>query len=296
MPPLNALRAFEAAGRHESFSLAAEELHVTHAAISHQVKALEGWLGIPLFQRLTRAVQLTDAGRSYLPVIESAFNQIHAGTATLTAAKLDAPLHVTTTQAFAVRWLAPRLGRLWDAHPDLDLRLHEHSWLENVDFTAAEVDVAVRIGSESGSGVQAVPLIAGTVTPMCSPMLLREGPPVECPEDLLRYKLLHAYDYRSWQEWLRRAGVPDADAAHGPIFDDTNLIYAAALSGQGIGLIHTALIREETAAGQLVQPFDAEPREDHGVLRPLSSGRGRRAPHCQVSRLAAGHGPSAQRE
>ena len=264
LPPLNALRAFEAAARHESFSMAAEELNVTHSAISHQVKALEGWLGVSLFRRLTRAVRLTDAGRAYLPVVEGAFNQIHAGTNTLTAALLDAPLHVTTTQAFAVRWLAPRLRHLWNAHPDLDLRLHEHSWLENVDFTSEEVDVAVRIGAERRPDVDAVPLLAGTVTPMCSPTLFQEEPPINRPEDLLRYKLLHAHDYRPWQEWAQRAGLPDADVAHGAVFDDTNLIYAAALSGQGVGLIHTALVGEEIAAKQLIQLFSAEPQRDMG--------------------------------
>ncbi len=131
-PPLNALRALEAAARHENFSAAAEELHVTHGAISHQMKALEGWLGIPLFERRTRTVRLTEAGSVYLPVIEEAFNQIHEATTTLVRARRDAPLHVTTTPAFAVRWLAPRLGRLWQEHPDLDLRLHEASWMTDV--------------------------------------------------------------------------------------------------------------------------------------------------------------------
>lgn len=264
LPPLNALRAFEAAGRHQSFTRAANELHVTHAAISHQIKALEGWLGIPLFQRLTRAVQLTDAGRTYLPVVESAFNQIHAGTATLSTVRGDAPLHVTTAQAFAVRWLAPRLRHLWDSHPDLDLRLHEHSWLEDVDFSSTEVDVAVRIGPQSPAGVRSVLLFPGNVTPMCSPLLLRDDVPVNSPSDLLHYKLLHGYDYHPWQAWFKNAGAADAAVAHGPVFDDTNLIYAAALSGQGIGLIHTALVREEIDAGQLVQLFPGKQCEDTG--------------------------------
>lgn len=264
LPPLNALRVFEAAARHESFSLAAEELRVTHSAISHQVKTLESWLGTPLFRRVTRAVRLTDAGRSYQPVVAGAFNQIQAGTAALTATLLDAPLHVTTTQAFAVRWLAPRLRRLWDTHPDLDLRLHEHSWLEGVDFSKEEVDVAVRIGAERGPGVEAVPLLAGTVTPMCSPGLVNNGPSVERPEDLCRYKLLHAFGHRPWIEWFQQAGVTGADAALGPVFDDTNLVYAAALSGQGVGLMHTALVREELEAKQLTELFPTEAREDMG--------------------------------
>jgi LysR family glycine cleavage system transcriptional activator len=264
LPPLNALRAFEAAARHQSFSAAAEELHVTHGAISHQVKALEAWLGMPLFERLTRAVRLTEAGSAYRPVIEGAFNQIDAATRGLAHARIDAPLHVTTTPAFAVRWLAPRLGRLWREHPDLDLRLHEAPWLTDVNPLSGDTDLVVRIGAAGGAGIESMPLMPGTVTPMCSPRLLEGGPPVERPEDLLAYGLLHSHGYRPWQDWFERFGVGDADVAHGPIFDDTNLAYSAALAGQGVGLLHTALTVDEIAAGQLVQPFDAEAQDDMG--------------------------------
>ena len=264
LPPLNALRAFEAAARHESFSAAARELHVTHGAISHQVKALEEWLGMPLFERRTRAVRLTDAGSAYLPVIEGAFNQIHGATEGLVRARNDTPLHVTTTPAFAVRWLAPRLGRLWREHPELDLRLHEVPWMSEMEPGGPEADLVVRIGPGTGPGVESVPLMPGTVTPMCSPRLLDDGPPLEHPADLLGFRLLHGFSYAPWQDWFTRSGVSDADVAHGPIFDDTNLTYSAALAGQGVGLLHTALTGEEIAAGQLVQPFEADPRDDMG--------------------------------
>jgi LysR family glycine cleavage system transcriptional activator len=256
LPPLNALRAFEAAARHESFSRAAEELHVTHGAISHQVKALEEWLGMRLFERRVRAVGLSAAGRAYLPVIEGAFNQIHAATVSLVQATNDAPLHVTMTSAFAVRWLAPRLGRLWREHPDLDLRLHDGPWMTDVDPGSAEADIVVRIGDKSAPGLESILLMPGTVTPMCSPRLLEDGPPIEGPEDLLEYGLLHGFSYEPWKNWFARAGLGNADVAHGPIFDDTNLAYSAALAGQGIGLLHTALTGDEIAAGHLVQLFD----------------------------------------
>lgn len=262
LPPLNALRAFEAAARHQSFSEAAEELHVTHGAISHQVKALEAWLGMPLFERRTRAVRLTEAASAYLPAIEAAFNQIHGATASLIRAAGSAPLHVTTTSAFAVRWLAPRFGRLWRDLPHMDLRLHEMPWMADMAPGRAEADLVVRIGAGGGPGSVSQLLMPGTVTPMCSPGLLADGPPLERPEDLMKYRLLHSYAYAPWQDWLRRAGVLDADVAHGPIFDDTNLAYSAALAGQGVGLLHTALTVDERAAGQLVQPFDSEPRDD----------------------------------
>lgn len=264
LPPLNALRAFEAAARHESFTAAAAELHVTHGAISHQVKALETWLGMALFERRTRAVRLTQAGSAYLPVVEGAFNQIHAATVNLARAHDGAPLHVTTTPAFAVRWLAPRLGKFWREHPDLDLRLHEAPWLSDVKPEAGRSDLVVRIGEDRAAGLDSVPLMPGTVTPMCSPRLLEDGPPLVHPEDLLAYRLLHTSSYAPWQNWFERSGVRNADVAHGPIFDDTNLAYSAALAGQGIGLLHTALTVDENAAGHLVEPFAVGPRDDMG--------------------------------
>jgi len=264
LPPLNALRAFESAARHESFSAAARELNVTHGAVSHQVKALEEWLGMPLFERRTRAVRLTQAASAYLTIIESAFNQIHGATIALSRDRGNAPLHVTTTPAFAVRWLAPRLGRLWQKHPDLDLRLHEMAWMSEVNPATAQTDVVVRIGAGRGAGLESVPLMSGTVTPMCSPRLLDDGPPLERPEDLLEYRLLHSYAYGPWEDWFERCGVGDADVAHGPIFDDTNLAYSAALAGQGIGLLHTALTVDEIAAGQLVQPFESVAQDAMG--------------------------------
>ena len=275
LPPLNALRAFEAAARHESFSAAADELHVTHGAISHQVKALEAWLGIRLFERRTRAVRLTEAGSAYRPVVEGAFNQIHAATVSLVRAREDTPLHVTTTPAFAVRWLAPRLGRLWREHPNLDLRLHEAPWMTDVEPGSSGADLVVRIGKASGAAVESVLLMPGTVTPMCSPRLLADGPPLERPEDLLAYSLLHSHGYGPWRDWFERFGVDEADVGHGPIFDDTNLAYSAALAGQGVGLLHTALTVDEIAAGQLVQPFDAGPEDDMGyyVAYPAASNR-----------------------
>ncbi|MDX1433244.1 MAG: transcriptional regulator GcvA [Gammaproteobacteria bacterium] len=262
LPPLNALRAFEAAARHESFSRAAEELSVTHAAISHQVRALEEWLGVALFDRSARAVRLSGAGRTYLPVIEAAFDRIHAGTAEITGTRRGDALHVTTTPAFAVRWLAPRLGRLWQAHPDLDLRLHQAAWLSEVDFSVTHV--AVRIGSGKRPGLVSVPLMPGTLTPMCSPALLGAGARLERPADLVHFKLLHLLDYRAWRQWFELAGIDDADVERGPIFDDTNLVYSAAIAGQGVGLLHTALTRREVAAGQLVRPFADEGGDDLG--------------------------------
>jgi len=262
LPPLNALRAFEAAARHESFTAAADELSVTHGAISHQVKALEAWLGLPLFERRTRAVRLTQAGRDYLPAIEGAFDRIHAATLDASRSAHDAPLHVTTTPAFAVRWLAPRLGRLWHAHPDLDLRLHEAPWTREIEPGLDGADLVIRIGAGRRSAMESVPMLAGTLTPMLSPRLLEDGPTLERPADLLAYRLLHTFGYAPWRTWFEAHGVLSADAARGPVFEDTNLAYSAALAGQGVGLLHTALTADEIAAGQLVAPFESDPQDD----------------------------------
>ena len=274
LPPLNALRAFEAAARLGSFSAAARELNVTHGAVSHQIKALEAWLGTPLFERRARAVHLTPAGDAYRPAIEGALSQIHAATADLIQSLADRPLHVTATPAFAVRWLAPRLGRLWRDHPDLDLRLHEEPWTANVEPGSGIADLVIRVGDVRGPGLESIRLMAGTVTPMCSPRLLEEGPPVTRPRDLLAYSLLHSHSYAPWEDWFAHHDVVGGDIAHGPVFDDTNLAYSAALAGQGIGLLHTALTVEETAAGQLVRLFEGGPWDDLGyylVYRKASS-------------------------
>lgn len=264
LPPLNALRAFEAAARHESFSAAAGELNVTHGAISHQVKGLEEWLGMALFERRARAVHLTEAGREYLAAVEGAFDRIDAATAGLAGARRNVPLQLTTTPAFAVRWLAPRLGRLWQAHPDLDLRLREAPWTSDIQPGRDGADVVIRIGEGRGAGTESVPMLAGTLTPMLSPRLLGEGPPLERPADLLAHRLLHSFGYAPWQAWLAAHGVEGAEISHGPVFDDTNLAYSAALAGQGVGLLHTALTAEAIAAGQLVAPFEAPPQPDMG--------------------------------
>lgn len=254
LPPLTALRAFDAAARHESFSRAADELSVTHAAVSHQIKALEAWLGLALFERRTRAVTLTPSGQEYRAVIEDAFNQIRAGTARVRTGS-DGPLHVTTTPAFAVRWLAPRLGQLWNQHPELDLRLHEASWRRELGAAAPRFDLGIRLGAGQWPGLDAILLLRGHLTPTLGAGMLSSGAILERSEDLARHTLLHEFDRRAWQEWFRRHGLNPSEAERGPVFDDINLVYGAALSGHGVGLLHTALTAAEVAAGQLAQPF-----------------------------------------
>lgn len=273
LPPLNALRAFEAAARHESFKCAAEELNVTHAAISHQVKTLEDWLGVAVFTRTPRAVELTEAGLSYLSVVESALNQIHSGTVALISSILEEPLKIVTPPGFAARWLAPRLGRLWKALPDMDLRIREIPSPFSVDFRRDQVDLCIQVGPEDRPGLDQVPLMPGTVTPMCSPMLLAQGFAPAERRDLVNSKLLHQCDYEMWRLWFDSFGIRDVDIEHGPIFDNVNLIYSAVIAAQGVGLLHTALTREEKKAEQLIRLFPSDPDDDKGfyIVHPIDN-------------------------
>ncbi len=254
LPPLNALRAFEAAARHLSFTRAAAELHVTQTAISHQIKALEERLGVRLFRRLPRGLLLTEAAQRLLPPVRDAFDQIAAATERLAAGGASATLTVSVLPSFAAKWLVPRLGRLRAAHPDLDLRISASS--ELVDFARDDVDVGIRMGSGVYPGLRVERLFGEALVPVCSP-LLREGPhPLLRPEDLAHHVLLHDEDYAGWELWLRLAGVPGVLARRGPVFTDSGMVVQAAAEGQGVALARRVLAAGDLAAGRLVQPFD----------------------------------------
>ena len=254
LPPLNALRAFEAAARHLSFTRAAAELHVTQTAISHQIKALEERLGVRLFRRLPRGLLLTEAAQRLLPPVRDAFDQIAAATERLAAGGAGATLTVSVLPSFAAKWLVPRLGRLRAAHPDLDLRISASS--ELVDFARDDVDVGIRMGSGVYPGLRVERLFGEALVPVCSP-LLREGPhPLLRPEDLAHHVLLHDEDYAGWELWLRLAGVPGVLARRGPVFTDSGMVVQAAAEGQGVALARRVLAAGDLAAGRLVQPFD----------------------------------------
>src|SRR3954471_7049645 len=189
LPPLNAIRAFEAAARHLSFTRAAEELNVTQAAISHQLKGLEDVLGLPLFRRMNRSLMLTEAGQSYLPPLRDALDQIADATAKLKASDSGGTLDISTLASFAAKWLVPRLPRFQERHPQIDVRLSTSSHM--VDFTQQEVDVAIRFGRGGWPGVRAERLLTEDVFPVCAPCLLAGGKSLKTPEDLANFPLLH---------------------------------------------------------------------------------------------------------
>ena len=254
LPPLNALRAFEAAGRHLSFTKAAEELNVTQAAISHQVKALEERLGMTLFRRLNRALLLTDAGQSYLPPLREAFDRMAEATLRLRAHDARRTLTITTLPSIAAKWLVPRLGRFRAAHPDIDLRLDAS--LHLTDFARENVDAALRYGRGKWDGMRADRLMTEDFFPVCNPALLEGEHPLRQPSDILHHTLLHDDSRTDWTMWFLAAGIEGGDPTRGPAFTDSSLVLQAAVDGQGVALGRSALAAADLDAGRLVKPFD----------------------------------------
>src|SRR5438132_2545858 len=203
LPPLNALKAFEAAARHESFTRAAEELCVTQGAVSHQVKALEAELGIKLFNRERQRLIITEAGREYLIVLRDALDRIAVGTERLIQRQTSGVLTVSTSPDFAAKWLVNRLGRFAEAHPSIDLRIS--ATLHHVDFAREDVDLAVRHGDGNWPGLDVIRLSSEQLFAVCSPKLLAGRNRLARPSDVLKFPLLHLADRKAWTRWLEVA-------------------------------------------------------------------------------------------
>jgi LysR family glycine cleavage system transcriptional activator len=254
LPPLNALRAFAAAARHLSFTRAAEDLHVTQAAVSHQVKALEEHLGVALFRRGTRAIHLTEAGQRYARQVREAFQILHTATDSLLAQEEVGRLTVATMTSFAAKWLIPRLGDFLSAYPEIELRLE--TGFTPVDLEAGVADVALRLGPGPYPGLHAELLLRDEVFPVCAPSLLTGAHALRSPDDLAHHVLLQDGGL-DWSVWLRAAGVTaDIDPDRGPGFVDSTMSIQAAVAGHGVLLGRTGLIADELAQGLLVAPFD----------------------------------------
>lgn len=256
LPSLKALRAFEAAARLGRFSRAADELGVTHAAISHQIRALEEELGAPLFHRTGRAVELTERGQKLLPVLSAAFDQIAEGWVQA-GARDSAALTVSVEPSFAARWLVLRLGKFYRAHPGIELRLFPSA--ELVDFAHEDVDIGVRYGLGGWPDVIAEKLFEATVYPVCAPSLIDPKRPIRKPEDLKHYPLLHEETMQHWVTWLEGAGVRKPQwALRGPLFIEASLALQAAEAGQGVALANDTLAMADLAEGRLVRLFEFE--------------------------------------
>ncbi len=253
LPPLNAVRAFEAAARHASFTRAAEELRVTHGAVSRQVQLLEAWLGVPLFERLNRRVVLTEAGGAYAAEIGAALDRIALATARQAERGRPRLLHVNALATFTLRWLIPRLSGFQLAHPAIEVRLTT----SNVPLAqvAEPFDVAIRGGPDSRPGHIAQPFLSERRIPVCSPALLQRLP-LEEPEQLRQHTLLHAATLpQVWPQWLRVAGVPDLQPQASVTLEHFYLTLQAALDGLGVAMGPERLIADDVAAGRLTLPF-----------------------------------------
>ena len=253
LPPLNALKAFEAAARHESFTLAAAELNVTHAAVSRHIRDLETWIGAKLFTRTGRGVELTERGTAYAQELTRSFDILTDATEQASARrrKRQQKLAVTVEPSFAALWLIPRLGRFTAANPDIEIVIDSSNLL--MDFARGEADVGVRYGPGIWPGVASDLLVTTSITPVCSPALLRTTK-VRDPADLPPSMLLQEESRRYWTEWLEAAGVGGSIAPQGPLLG-LHLTVPAAEAGQGFALADEIIAGDALVGGRLVRPF-----------------------------------------
>jgi len=252
LPPLNALRAFEAAARLASISRAADEIHVTHGAISHQVKALEAFLGVPLLVRKGRGVAATAAGKRLAERVGSALDQIAEVSQAI--AKRDDPgrLVISTLPSLAARWLMPRIGSFMEAHPEYDVNVQTGRQL--TDFNREDVDVALRFGRGPWPDVRTERLMGDEYFPVCSPRLNRGALPKK-PAELRKFRLLRS-DNEMWVPWFEAAGLDWPEPTKVTVIDDSSTLLLAAASGQGIALARRSLVASDLESGTLVKLFD----------------------------------------
>jgi LysR family glycine cleavage system transcriptional activator len=256
--PLTALRSFEAAGRLLSFSRAAEELFVSQAAISRQIRDLEALIGRPLFERRHRRVELTSEGARLLEQLTTSFDEIDRRLTEIVAAPVQWIVRVSAEPSFGKAWLVPRLNLFSMQRPDVDVSVDVNGAL--VEFRSHEAELAIRYSMTRTSWprVQSEHLVDVAVMPVLSPALLASGPPLMRPDDLRHYALLHEENRKAWSLWFEAAGASDFAPNRGPIFPDTALASQAAMLGHGVALGDTLLNREDLRSGRLIQPFPIE--------------------------------------
>lgn len=275
MPPLNALKAFEVAARHCSFRRAADELNVSQAAVSQQVKLLEERLGVELFQRKPQGLLLTEAGQHYLPGLSQAFELISASTASLEEDQQYRRLTISTSSSFASQWLVSALDDFCQRYPNVDLRLTAQD--NDPQFFPEDADVEIRHAYRCPDGMDGQLLLREKVMPVCSPRLAHGSKRLRKPKDLLKHRLLHVNYYpEDWSSWFRSVGMTEVDCHRGHRFDQSILSMQAAISGQGVALGRSPIVHNAILSGQLVAPLKQYLISDGGywvyypVSRPLT--------------------------
>jgi LysR family glycine cleavage system transcriptional activator len=255
LPHLTWLRAFEASARHLSFTNAAQELNLTQAAISKQVKLLEQYLREPLFERKPRSLVLTKVGAAYLPKVRDGFDRLAAGTEEVFGLRRSEVLTVRAPVGYSVNWIAPRLQGFFDAYPDTPLRLVSSVWGEQIDNERFDLDI--QYGTGKWPGFTADRLTWEVITPVCAPSLLRGTHAIDVPSDLVHHRLLHVLGYEEgWADWLHHAGASDVNAGQGLQFDTSLLAFEFAARGGGVALARSSMLGPEMERGRLVCPFD----------------------------------------
>ncbi|KQV84179.1 transcriptional regulator GcvA [Rhizobium sp. Root1220] len=253
IPSFSALRAFEAAARHLSMTLAARELNVTPGAVSLQIRDLEAVLGVQLFERRTRALALTVEGADYFATLRAAFRLMREATAAITARVRKDVLDVTCTAGFATYWLVPRLGRFEAIHPEIDVRISASHRV--MDFQRDGIDLAIRHGLGGYDGLVSERLVDDELVPVCTPKLAAELGDKPTPDRLAKVQLIHDVYRHDWQLWLEAAGAGKVDASRGPIFMHGNGAYEAMKAGLGIALMRRSFVKSELRDGTIVAPF-----------------------------------------
>ena len=254
IPPLNALKAFEAVARLGGVQNASEELHVTHGAVSRQIKQLESYLDIALFDRKFRALGLTRAGDAYFKSISSAFDLLHEGTSNLYNLKYSNALGIATTHSIATKWLMDKLPEFTSLHPDIEVWLSLEQGLTN--FKNANINLSLRMGKGPWPGLQCIPLINDRLIVVCSPQLIDQDRSINCPEDILPYTLLHDQDSSTkWELWFNQYGLETFDSTKGPRYNSSDVLMSAAISGQGIALVSNTLAKQDIDEKRLIQPL-----------------------------------------
>jgi len=256
LPPLNTLRAFDAAARHGNLSRAAEALHVTHGAVSKQIAALEAWLGTPVFERTARGLIPTEAGAVLAPVVAQAFDALADGVRRVRRGAGPSTLTISVLPSFAAHWLIHRLPRFLDRHPEIDVRFFTTRRV--VDLTREDVDVTIRYGRGDWPGVHAECFLRETLTPVYAPSFL-DRHPGRAPLDLLGHAIhSHHNDGDNWRRWREAAGLPAEEIPAIAEYDDTAVAMQAVLGGQGIMLGRSALVRDDLASGRLLRASEVD--------------------------------------
>ncbi len=259
LPALNALRAFEAAARHLSFTRAAEELNVTPGAISQQIRQLEEFAGAPLFRRTGRQVLLTDAGQAALPLLTSAFEMMSEAVHHMRAPARRDRLMISSAPSFAAKWLAPRLERFQEQNPEAEVWVSAD--IAMTDFNSSDIDLALRHGKGIYEGLRTEKIMSESVLPVCSPDLMNGPHPLRTPADLVHHTLLHDESPENdpsrpdWNAWLKARGVTSVDTHRGPRFTQSSLVVEAAASGRGVALAKFAIASGDLERGRLIAPF-----------------------------------------